>query len=462
MKKIIFTLMISGIIFLALPLQHANAGCCPPTCSGCGCAAYINGPACSQGCGTISTEETGTSDKPTTTIGHITDEFRKHRIWMVEAFFKDPKAGDKIGLLAAMKLMTEQLVASGMQQVQIIGSFFDAKHQLETQRLFQQLTAQAHKDYHPSEGLCEFGTITRSLAPSNRNIDLTAQAYAKRSVERQVLNKNSISAQGTLSDQKSRLAQFIKNYCNPLDNSGNLDLLCQKGSAKTEMKNKDVNYTALIEAPLTLDVDFSENGQDQTEDEDALFALSANLFANTTMPTVPAISLIDRKTGEPDYGGSAKHYQDSRALAAKRSVAVNSLAAITGLKAKGSPESQPFIYALLKEMGGDDMDVETIKELLGERPSYNAQMKVLTQYLYQQPNFYADLYDKPANVLRKDVAMQAAELMQKRDIYRSLLRAEVILATMLETAIEQHQQKVTNEFNRAREGQQVNLGNGGS
>jgi len=40
--------------------------------------------------------------------------------------------------------MTNQLTATSMQQVQIIGSFFDAKHQLETQRMFQQMTAEAH------------------------------------------------------------------------------------------------------------------------------------------------------------------------------------------------------------------------------------------------------------------------------------------------------------------------------
>jgi hypothetical protein len=62
-------------------------------------------------------------------------------------------------------------------------------------------------------------------------------------------------------------------------------------------------------------------------------------------------------------------------------------------------------------------------------------MEVLTKKLYQHPAFYSDLYDKPANVLRKDVAIQAAELMQKRDIYRSFLRSEITLATMLETAL---------------------------
>ena len=33
-----------------------------------------------------------------------------------------------------MQLMAEQLTVNALQQVEIIGTFFDAKHQLETQR----------------------------------------------------------------------------------------------------------------------------------------------------------------------------------------------------------------------------------------------------------------------------------------------------------------------------------------
>ena len=104
----------------------------------------------------------------------------------------------------------------------------------------------------------------------------------------------------------------------------------------------------------------------------------------------------------------------------------------------------------MKEMGIQDED--EIKAYLGERPSYYAQMEVLTKKLYQNPVFYTELYDKPANVERKTVAMQAIELMQRRDMYRSVLRSEATLSVMLETALaEQDQEKVTNEINRLAE-----------
>ena len=448
-KLIILTLLCSLFFVASTKISYAG---CRSSCPCAPCAGYAG--ACSAGCDCISTDETGTSDKPKTTIGHVTDEFRKHRLWMIDIFFNDEKAGNPPGLRAAMKLMTSQLVAGGIQQVQIIGTFFDAKHQLETQRLFQQLTARAHKDYHPNEELCEFGTVTRSLSSSGRNTDLSAVALAKRSVDRQILAKDMIGTEGVESDQLSRLVQFIKKYCNKNSNAKNLDLLCQKSENKNELFDKDVSYTTTIDSPLTLDLDFSKKDPDKTDDEEALFALSANLFSHTLMPVVPATSLIEGEN-KPDYEGGAKDYMDARALVAKKSVASNSFTAIAALKSKGDDESQPFIYALIEQMSkGKDkppLSATEIKELIGERPSYYAQMEILTKKLYQNPKFYSNLYDKPANVLRKDVALQAAELMQKRDIFRSLLRSEAVLAVMLETALLEEQEKITNEANPTKE-----------
>ncbi len=75
-------------------------------------------------------------------------------------------------------------------------------------------------------------------------------------------------------------------------------------------------------------------------------------------------------------------------------------------------------------------------------------MEVLTKKLYQNPMFYSELYDKPANVERKTVAMQAIELMQRRDMYRSVLRSEATLSVMLETALIEQQEKLSNEIAR--------------
>ena len=310
--------------------------------------------------------------------------------------------------------MTSQLSAVAFQQVSIIGAFFDAKHQLETQRLFQQLTAEAHKDYHPSVGVCEVGTSTRSLAMSDRYGDITNSVFAKHTIGRTLLSRGTVGAQGNLSDDLSRLSDFIQNYCNPLDNMNQLDLLCGDGGPNI-LQNRDIDYVNTVGKHLTIDnVDFS--GPGNSVNENALFALSNNLFGQDLMPVVSANVLVT-EDGIPNFN-AATTYLDARALVAKRSVAVNSFGAIAGLKSEGSPEATPFIMAILHELS-PDLPVEigepgSIQQLLGsDRPSYHAQMEVLTKKIYQNPEFYTELYDQPANVLRKDVAIQATEFNAK-------------------------------------------------
>src|SRR5688572_27747737 len=110
---------------------------------------------------------------------HVTNQFQLQRSWIVSEYFK-------LFILPAMMVMTTQLTSTMMHQVQIIGSLLDAKHQLESHRLFQQLTAQAHKDYHPSEGMCAIGTNVRSLATSERRSDLGQIAFSQRVIQRQL------------------------------------------------------------------------------------------------------------------------------------------------------------------------------------------------------------------------------------------------------------------------------------
>ncbi|MEZ5902432.1 MAG: hypothetical protein R3D88_03865 [Alphaproteobacteria bacterium] len=406
---------------------------------------------CQDLCLCVSNAETGNSSNSSTTLGHITEEFRKHRLWMDRVFFGDATSGDPPGLLAAMQLMTEQLTTSSMQQVQIIGAFFDAKHQLETQRLFQQLRARAQKDYHPDQELCEFGTMARSLAASEENSRLTSTVLSKRSLQRQLLSEDTPSYYGITSDEENRLIQFVFKYCNKNDNAGdnnqNLALLCTRSQNRTDLYNRDISYTSSIDLPATLDIDFSANQPNATDDEEAVIALSANLFGHRLFPFVSANKFIN-PDGTPNYDAAALAYLDVRALLAKRSVLHNSLAAQVALKTSGDQGAQPFIYAMMREMGGSAMTVAEIRNAIGDYPSYNAQMEVLTKLIYQNPEFYSDLHVAPSNIMRKYIATLAVNLMQKRDLYLSYLRNEMILAVMLETALQKEQTRVKNEVDK--------------
>lgn len=364
---------------------------------------------------------------------HVTSEFEQHRNWFVSNFFLDTIA-------PAMGLMASQLTTAGVQQVQIIGSFFDAKHQLETQALFQKMKAKAHKDYHPSEGLCEIGTNIKSLGASERRSKLSHMVLANRMMDRQLLSGDGVSARGGESDRKSRLNNFINKFCNNTDHAGGLQKLCKDSAPKADQVNMDIDYTNALDNKLTLELDFStRDTKKPSVDEENIFALSSNLFANEVLPAISNDLLV--KNGEPT--DNVHYLLDLRAVAAKRSVAQNSFAAITALKTEGDSEAAPFLKAILAEAGIDPKDIEG---RLGKNPSYYAQMEVMTKDLYQNPTFYANLYDKPVNIERKGTALLALEIMQDRDIYKSLLRSEAVLATLVEVLIQKEHDRVSGDL----------------
>lgn len=362
---------------------------------------------------------------------HTTNHFRQHRTWMVRTYFYQY-------ILPAMMRMTEQLSAVAMLQMQIIGTFLDAKHLLETERLYQQLAAQAHKDYHPSEGLCTMGTVIRSLAASERKSEVVAAVLAQRSIKRQLLNVNLNSAEGPLSDRAGRLKQFKERYCDKNDNNKGLVSVCDAG-VTAERVNKDIDYTRTIANPMTIDLNLS--GSAVTPDEEDVLALSANLFAHNVFRQIPAGFLQDNNANQ-------ELYMDMRSIVAKRSVAEHSFHAITAMKAAGADsasETAKYLEAALEALGISAADA---KEMLGENPSYYAQMEILTKKIFQTPDFFINLYDKPTNVARKGVALQALGMMQDRDLFKSNLRSEAMLSILLELEIVRAQEAVQNQINR--------------
>lgn len=371
------------------------------------------------------------SDKDTPiTKQHITDEFIQHRKWIVESLWE-------AHLLPAMMLMTEQISAVAMHQMFAVGAMFDAKHQLETQRIIEDMQATAHKTYQPDETLCQVGTNTRSLAASDRNTDLTQYALAKTLLERGLLNGDGISGGGPRDDTRSRMAHFKKTYCDKSGFDGGMTNVCN--ISEPSQINRDINFIAAIDQEKTLNIDFSEAAVDT--DETDVIALAHNLYGQKLFPY-----LQGDKLALPDgrlIRDNAFVYMDMRALMAKRSVAQAAYVAQAALKSEGTQDVKPYLTAILKEMGIPETEIDLI---IGERPSYHAQMELLTKILYQTPNFYAELYGKPTNIDRKVVSMQAIGLMQRRDMYRSNLRREAIEAVWLEGALEDLEGKADNDI----------------
>ncbi len=444
----------------------------------------------------------------------------------VEVFFGDDNA-DNIShvrgryTLAFIK-MTEALSAIMSLQTGIVGMFFDASMQLRVQRKHQELMAQAHKDYHPSEQMCRIGTFVRSVAHSESKAELNKHALNRILMNQYLAMPNSSAGYGPLTSDISEVNLYIDKFCDHRDNDGATFSLCPSISTSAvnqedlDNLNKDIDYTRMLGSKLTLDIDFvdgdlvGDSGNDLEGDEAAIIALAKNLY----FPNVFEI---------PDFyrlRNDMRPYYNSRSFAAKMNVAHSSFLNIVGMKSRApvgqastltdntpppaplgsgterqaepypththpppDPANPPpnlltplldtrtvdtstipdedagwaYMKAMLREFGieavdlnndGDATDVgemtvdEQIEQWLGRRPSYYAQMEVLTKKIYQHPNFYTNLYDKPANVDRIGASIDAITLMHQRDRFESLLRREMLTSLLIEEELSKHVENV--------------------
>ncbi len=265
--------------------------------------------------------------------------------------------------------------------------------------------------------------------------------------------------------------------------------------------NKDIDYTRTLESPLTLDIDFLDGAlvgtaaHDLEGDEADIVALAKNLYFPNIFEKPDYYHL--REDLRPHYNSrsfaakmNVAHNSflnivgmKSRAPVGKPNVTTTTTPAPatlgTGvLKAEAetfppfgtlqSPKTTTrtmpttilaedsgwaYMKAMLREFGitpidmnndGDTTDPidktveEQIDDILGERPSYYAQMEVLTKKIYQHPNFYTNLYDKPANVDRIGASIDAISLMNQRDRFESLLRREMLTSLLVEEGLAKH------------------------
>lgn len=388
---------------------------------------------------------------------HTKDEFdddlEAFEEWLIEEFL------NKL-VIPAMADMTTQMNATAMLYTQIIGSFLDAKTQMETQRVFQKLKFDAHKDYIPSEDFCWFGTNVRSLAATESRANAGSLAHSQMSLQRQLGVNGLSSSNGQGADLRSRWEYFVYNYCDKRDNGyvtdatsagrdgSGLEFACDHdgpggssdvGATDANRVNIDLDYTRLIDEPRTLDINLNNGTVDSSQELDAL-SLGKNLYGHR---------VLSNSASRLDAGNSSGQsvILAIRSIAAKRSVAEHSYNAILNLKASGSSEDRSvaeasyktsrYMGAIMRELmsAGSSGLGEAIYDLIGENPSYYAQLEILAKRIYQIPDFYANLYDTPANVKRKKVAMKAIELMLDRAIYESQLRREMTVSVLLSSKL---------------------------
>ena len=348
----------------------------------------------------------------------------------------------KDNYVRALQEATGELSAVGMQVVQIIGSFFDIKTKLKTQQYYQTRLAEAHKDYHPSEEMCAFGSFIKSVARTEEKGSFDKQALNAQMMALYTNQTNAISAQGPRTDTPARLEQFRTTYCNPADQNAGLYDMCDHNQGKLKSgdkmgpqgeervrMNKDIDYQRTLANPLTLDINFSD--QALTYDEEDVHSLARHLYWPKTFNYI-----------KPEDASIGEHkYAKLRSLLARSNVAHSSFSNIVGMKASAAPggagkeSGWNYMKAMLKDF---ELQEKEIHAYLGDFPSYHAQMEVLSKKIYQRPEFYTNLYDKPANVARMGVSMEAIKLMQGRDHLKSALRREMSTSLLVENALRKH------------------------
>lgn len=353
-------------------------------------------------------------------------EFDVHEEWMINEWW-----GEYVE--PALKKLADEIRNAKMFEIAAFGSFLDAQNELASLRSLQELSTDTMKNYTVSNTVCEFGTLSRSLVASELKGRTNQLVLSERSQNRQLGQIHNAAAEGGAKDRSARLVQFRKNYCYPLDFGGGMAVLCD-GTAVDSRQNIDISYTRAVDGKRSINVDFTDGVT--TPDEEDIMALANNLYAHKIFARIP-----EKMLNVEDVTDLQSTLLDQRSIIAKRSVAENSFNAIVGEKSAGTVNSREYMVIVLRNLGLGD---EEIEKYLGDTPSYDAQMEILTKKLYQDPAFYASLMESPANVSRQYTALQSFGLMQKRDIYETITRSEMLLSMLLEMEVAKYQDAAQN------------------
>lgn len=382
---------------------------------------------------------------------NIIDHFNAEEQWIFDNFIRD-------FVIKGLAEMTEYLSNFGMYQVEIVGALLDAKNQVETTRLFWQLAAEAHRDYHPSDDFCWYGTNSRSMVASETRGRYNALALAEWGLARQLGNANVNAARGSEQDQEGRWQQFAQTFCDTKDNNwveagSGLDLACDHdgaaggatGATDKKRMNIDVDYTRAVDMARTIEFNLSD-GTLQDGDADIL-AMASNLYGHEVLSRNLSRMRMDNLD-------SQNLYFALRSVAAKRSVAQNTFNAIVGMKSSGTSDTgtgasvntREFLAAAIKDLVPPGTSNSDIIAMIGENPSYYAQLEVLGKKIYENPDYFANLYDTRANVARKRVAMKAVGLLLDRALYESEIRQELVMSVLLSSRMRDQYRKLNREL----------------
>ena len=328
----------------------------------------------------------------------------------------------------------------------LVGNVIEGQTNIQSIQKFQSMASESLTSNQSSEALCRFASLSKSLAADDVKRRKQQLLFSEVGIARSLGTEGSPAASGAVGDIAARLNLFVIEFCDKESNNNGLGLMCnQAGSvfgANANIKNADLNFAQVISMKPTLNVDLTDqftgvNGSgvpnNLTADEESVIAMSYNLYGHKT---------IAPRFGESELSspGGQRDYIKIRTLLAGRALASNSFYAMATERAAGTGVAMSHMKALLNEMGVSAADAE---KLIGTKPSYYAQMNLLTRSLYQNTNFYGTLMEGKTNVARQSAYMDSIDLMQDRDLYQSSLRTELLLSSLIELETRQRAKALT-------------------
>ena len=197
-------------------------------------------------------------------------QFNTHQNWMTNSWWNG-------NVEPAMQRLADELRRAVLFETATFGAFLDGQNLMGAQRAIQESTANTLKNYAPSNQICKFGTLSRSLALSESKGNTNQLVLSKRSLNRQMGHAQMASSPGLQQDRTARLEQFKKDYCDEQDFGTAMKPMCT-GSPTDDRLNIDINYTRAVDTKNTLDVDLSD--ATLTNDERDIIALANNLYAH--------------------------------------------------------------------------------------------------------------------------------------------------------------------------------------
>ncbi|MBI1326505.1 MAG: hypothetical protein GC136_02575 [Alphaproteobacteria bacterium] len=237
--------------------------------------------------------------------------------------------------------------------------------------------------------------------------------------------------QPTSGNVEKWLVDRVKPYCQKESYGGTLRDFCENETTPGEDDYQPdiTDYSQFLEQKSTLAL--LDDGGAPKEPDSATSDLGKVITFKRLVIGTPALS---RATASLIREGRlSEAYLAVRAAAAKRSVVENSLNNIIAMKAEGNEESKERLTEVIKRANipGLSSD-EEIGEMIGDKPSYDAQMEVLTRTLYQSPDFFDGLLEHEADLQRQLIFMNGIQLIQDRDTAKSAKRIEMLLSQLLE------------------------------